>query len=180
MRPTVLALTCLILFAGCDKSQDQPTIIMLPTSPTPTSSSCATCPTQTCATCPIQTTPITQNPVTPTLPTTPIGSTQPRLPDIANFGADSILIAVGNVTFLRWEVLDLTGNTTCRIDPMVGNVSVTGTILISPRITTTYMLTCRNLIGTVQRAFTVFVRDSASSLGAARLYDPVTHTAKGF
>jgi len=57
---------------------------------------------------------------------------------------------------------------------------VTGALLIAPQVTTTYNLTCRNLIGTVQRSFTVFVRDTAASLGAAYLYDPATKTARGF
>lgn len=120
------------------------TIVTLPTAPTtvpvttPVTTPTPTCPTATCG-------------GTGTTPTVPIG----RTPEILNFTADNPRVHDGGATILRWEISDPTA--IVRIDPGVGSVGTVGFLLVSPTRTTTYTITARNSIATVQRTLTVVV-----------------------
>jgi hypothetical protein len=60
---------------------------------------------------------------------------------ITFFSADNANIFIGQSTTIRW---DAQASTTCRIDFSIGNVPTTGFLVVSPIITTTYILTCSN------------------------------------
>jgi len=139
----------LALLAGCESSTTNTisTTIANPFAPTPTTA--ATCPTGTCGTC------ATGTCGTPTLPG--ILNPQQRIPEIAIFASDSYRIGRwdGVGTFLRWDVSDNLANV--RIDPYPGNVPAVGSVVVFPGVTTTYTLTARNNVGTVQRQLTILV-----------------------
>jgi len=134
----------LLLTLGCES----------PTSPT-TVTTIVTLP-QAPATTPV----VTPTPTTPgtTCPTATCGGTTPqipRMPEILSFGADNFRIHKGASALLRWEIGDPSANV--RIDPGVGSVGAVGFVLVFPTQTTTYTLTARNALGTVQRTITVVV-----------------------
>jgi len=96
----------------------------------------------------------TNNPNTPTvvvLPTpTPIAA-----PLITTFTSDSIQILANRVTALRWDVIGQ--QTSCRIDPFVGNVPLTGFVNVFVTVTVTYRIACTNPTGTASRELTIVV-----------------------
>ncbi len=152
---TALSIALLALTLGCERSPASPTSVVTtvnvsnPTTtptPTPGTTSPITCPTCPTTTCP-----------NPALGCTGTGTPSPgtRGPEILSFGADSSRIHWGGTAVLRWEVSD--PSAFVRIDPGVGSVGSVGFVVVSPSATTTYTLTARNNIATVQRQFTVLV-----------------------
>ena len=148
--PRCLPLFLLLGAIGCDPATIVTTNVTLPTSPTPVvTTPAATTPTVTCPTC-------------PTSPCGTVGSTctgggspQQRMPEILSFDADSRRVHKGGATILRWEIGD--PSAVVRIDPGVGSVGAVGFLLVFPQATTTYTLTARNNLGTVQRTLTIVV-----------------------
>jgi len=67
-------------------------------------------------------------------------------PVINSFNADPGIISPGGSATLSWDV---TGCTTVRIDPGIGNVSLNGTRVVLPGKTTKYTLTASNEVGTI-------------------------------
>ena len=157
MKPVVVPVVLLILTLGCERSPASPTtvttIVTSPTSPTPvTTIPVTTQPNPTCPTCPTTCTPTVATPTCPS-PTTPgVGS---RAPEVSFFGAEIARITKGGSAILRWEVSDPSAQV--RLDPGIGSVGAVGFVLVSPPVTTTYTLTARNAIATVQRQFTIVV-----------------------
>lgn len=146
-RAALLALA-LAFLAGCDTG-DTTTVTTTLTSPTPIfpTTSSAPCAAVGCtSTCP-----------NPALGCTGLGGGggSTRAPEVLMFGADSSRISKGAAAVLRWEVGDV--NALVRIDPGIGSVGTVGFVLVQPTQTTTYTLTARNTLGTVQRQFTVVV-----------------------
>jgi hypothetical protein len=146
MTRALAALALVALLTGCDTG-DTTTVTTTLTSPTPiyptgTSTPCAAVGCT--ATCP-----------NPALGCTGGGGVGLRAPEIMSFGADNPRITKGGAAVLRWDVSDI--NALVRIDPGIGSVGTVGFVLVSPTQTTTYTLTARNSLGTVQRQFTVIV-----------------------
>jgi hypothetical protein len=76
-------------------------------------------------------------------------------PVITTFTSDSIQILANRVTALRWDVFGQ--QTTCRIDPLIGNVPLTGFVNVFVNVTVTYRLSCTNPSGTANRELTIVV-----------------------
>ena len=72
---------------------------------------------------------------------TPSGSS---LPIVTSFVASPTIIDEGGNSTLTWEV---SGTASVVITPEVGNVGLTGSFLVSPSETTTYLLTATNTAG---------------------------------
>jgi len=148
--PRILPLFLLLGAIGCDPATIVTTNVTLPTAP----SSVVTVPAAT-----------TTNPTCPTCPTTPCTPSATtnctgsgpgaRFPEILSFGADNNRVTKGGAAVLRWEISDPSAQV--RIDPGIGSVGTVGFLLVFPTTTTTYTLTARNNLGTVQRTFTVVV-----------------------
>jgi len=77
------------------------------------------------------------------------------LPVIVSFGADQAIINQGDSALLSWNV---SGATTVSIDPGIGSVALTGSRIISPGGTTTYILTATNSAGSTQASTQIAVR----------------------
>jgi hypothetical protein len=143
MSRLLFPVALLLLTLGCEGPTSPTTvttIVTLPTAP---------------ATTPVVTSPTSP---TPTCPTATCGGTTPqvpRMPEILSFGADNFRVHKGGTALLRWEISD--PSAVVRIDPGVGNVGAVGFVLVFPTSTTTYTLTARNSLGTVQRTITVVV-----------------------
>lgn len=84
--------------------------------------------------------------------------TSPDYPIIRSFTSDSSRIGVTQTTTLRWEVLG--NDVNVRIDPLVGNVSQTGSHIFVPLSvgTVVFTLTASNNSGDTQRVLTVVVQ----------------------
>ena len=67
-------------------------------------------------------------------------------PFLNSFEATPASISRGESSTLRWDVSDATNVT---ISPMIGDVSLTGTMAVSPASTTQYTLTASNKIGVI-------------------------------
>jgi len=148
-----LPLTALIFLVGCDPQTIVTTTVTAPTPITfPTATPTATGSCAPTATCP--------NPCAPGVTCTGGGGgiggdPSSRLPEIFSFDADTRRISKGAAAVLRWEIGDQ--RATVRIDPNIGSVSPVGFLLVFPVTTTTYTLTARNNLGTVQRQLTIVV-----------------------
>jgi hypothetical protein len=156
MRSRILVPIAVVLAAAaCERSPSSPTtvttIVTLPTAPTTVPTTSAPTPTPSCPTCPTTCTPTATAPCPGTTTPTP-GA---RTPEVLSFGADTARVAHGAATVLRWEVSDPAA--LVRIDPGIGSVGTVGFVVVWPDKTTTYTLTARNAIGTVQRQFTILV-----------------------
>jgi len=143
--PRCVPLLLLVGAIGCDPATIVTTNVTLPTSPSPV------------VTVPATTTPVTTTPCS----TTPnCSSTNPqvpnnRSPEILSFDADSRRVSKGAAAILRWEISD--PSALVRIDPGIGSVGAVGFLLVFPTGTTTYTLTARNSVATVQRTLTISV-----------------------
>lgn len=67
-------------------------------------------------------------------------------PIIHFFEADSTTISEGDSVTLSWEVTEATS---VNIDPDIGLVDLSGSLLVSPVTTTTYVLTATNSCGQI-------------------------------
>ena len=76
------------------------------------------------------------------------------VPVITTFGADAGYIQPGQKSTLSWSVDNAD---TVTITPSIGVVAASGSYTVSPRYTTTYMLTAKNSLGTVGASTTVTV-----------------------
>jgi len=76
------------------------------------------------------------------------------VPVITTFGADAGYIQPGQKSTLSWSVDNAD---TVTIMPSIGVVAASGSYTVSPRYTTTYMLTAKNSLGTVGASTTVTV-----------------------
>lgn len=90
-------------------------------------------------------------------------------PDIKLFTAEPPVISEGNVSTLTWNV---SGAKTVSIEPGIGNVAASGSRVISPTKTTTYMLIASNDAGAVSTTVQVVVI-SATQLRRVELYSIV-------
>jgi hypothetical protein len=103
------------------------------------------------ASCDLRLNPNSQAPTVVVVPTpTPLA-----LPLITTFTSDSIQIKANSVTAVRWDVLG--AQTTCRIDPFIGNVPLTGFVNVFVTTSVTYRLSCSNPTGTANRELTIVV-----------------------
>lgn len=91
------------------------------------------------------------------------GSQTVGLPVIVTFSASPMEIAVGESATLSWNV---TGATDISIDQGIGEVSVNGSMEVSPATSTVYTLTAAGAAGSVSRTVAVNV---AGNAGAARI-----------
>lgn len=147
MHKLLIPVAVLLVTLGCESPTSPTTVTTIVTLPTaPTTVPVVTAPGTTTPTCPTATCGGTGT--TPTLP----GA---RTPEILNFTADNPRVHDGGATILRWEISDPTA--IVRIDPGVGSVGSVGFLLVAPTRTTTYTITARNSIATVQRTLTVVV-----------------------
>jgi hypothetical protein len=94
------------------------------------------------------------NPNDPTVVVVPT-PTPMAAPLITTFTSDSVQILPNRVTALRWDVLGQ--QTSCRVDPSVGNVPLAGFVNVFVSATVTYRLSCTNPTGTVTRELTIVV-----------------------
>jgi len=94
------------------------------------------------------------NPQAPSVVVVPTPTPMPA-PLITTFTSDSIQILANRVTALRWDVLGL--QTSCRIDPAIGNVPLTGFVNVFVTVTVSYRLSCTNPSGTATRELTIVV-----------------------
>ena len=67
-------------------------------------------------------------------------------PIIHFFTADTFTITEGDSITLNWEVTEATAVT---IEPNIGLIDLSGSLLVSPVITTTYILTATNSCGQI-------------------------------
>lgn len=81
-------------------------------------------------------------------------------PKISLFEATPSVINQGEVSYLRWSVTDAKSIV---IDDGIGNVSLTGTLPVTPASTTFYTLTARNAVGEVTARTQVVVNPSSTS-----------------
>jgi hypothetical protein len=147
--PRCVPLFLLLGAIGCDPATIVTTNVTLPTSPSPvvttpvttTNPTCPTCPTSPCVTA-------TCSGSNPQVPNN-------RSPEILSFDADSRRVSKGAAAILRWEISD--PSALVRIDPGIGSVGAVGFLLVFPTGTTTYTLTARNSVATVQRTLTISV-----------------------
>jgi len=79
---------------------------------------------------------------------------QPKRPTIVSFTADSSKLRLGQTTALRWTVV---GASEVRIDPGIGLVSTTGTVVVRPLGGTAYTLTATGPGGTSTGALPISV-----------------------
>jgi len=76
------------------------------------------------------------------------------VPIINSFSADPSAITAGESSTLKWSTTDATS---VNIDNSIGNVALTGTILVTPVTTITYTLAATNAAGSVTATKTVTV-----------------------
>ncbi len=76
------------------------------------------------------------------------------IPTIHSFTSDYTLISPGGSTHLSWEVSNAD---TVTIEPVLGEVSISGSAYVSPSTTTTYTLTASNAFGDNTAEITVMV-----------------------
>jgi hypothetical protein len=88
------------------------------------------------------------------------GTTTATPPAIISFYADRLVITPGQYVNLSWEVSNATGVT---ITP-IGQVNTQDTIKLQPTVTTTYVLTATNPIGTATAGITVAVQASVPTV----------------
>jgi len=72
-------------------------------------------------------------------------SPRPTVPTIVQFAPDAATIGAGNGTTLRWNVTNAVGNVNVSLSS-VGPVAATGSIWVTPGITTAYTLTATNTL----------------------------------
>jgi len=83
-------------------------------------------------------------------------------PVITSFSANPGSILKGKSSTLSWGVA---GKATVSIEPEIGNVGLNGTMVISPTMTTQYILTATNEVGTVTaKAEVVIVSDDLHTI----------------
>jgi hypothetical protein len=75
-------------------------------------------------------------------------------PEVVSFSLSSPMITQGQMSTLRWDV---DGATSVSIDRGVGDVSSSGTQVVSPTTSTTYTLTATNEYGSVDESITLTV-----------------------
>lgn len=73
-------------------------------------------------------------------------------PEITGFATDSISIPVGGSATLSWS----SRLGTARLEP-AGDVAPSGSVVVTPAVTTTYSLTVTNAFGEVRRVVTIYV-----------------------
>ncbi len=96
--------------------------------------------------------------VTPALPMIAVPAT--NVPVITSFIANPTAITVGQPSTLQWNI---TGAGSVSIYPGIGAVSYTGTQVVYPTVSTTYILTTTNSYGSVTASATVTVISGAYS-----------------
>ena len=79
------------------------------------------------------------------------------LPEIIYFTGPTNTIYSDDDAHITWNVEKAQ---TVRIDPAPGSVNTSGSIYLSPDVTTTYTLTATNFVGTLTRQITVNVREA--------------------
>ncbi len=82
--------------------------------------------------------------VSPSPPATP--STPPSPPVIDSFAVEPSIVVAGEQATLTWQV---SGATSVSIEPDIGKVGFSGSVILSPVSTTTYTLTASNEAGDV-------------------------------
>lgn len=87
-------------------------------------------------------------------------------PTIKSFIAEPSVISEGKPSTLKWDV---SGAKVVSIQPEIGNVSVSGSRVVTPEKTTTYMLMASNDVGTVSATVKVVVA-STTMLRRIELY----------
>ena len=86
---------------------------------------------------------------------TTIMVTQAELPWITSFTTNTSTIDAGGSSTLQWST---TGATSVSINQNIGSVSLSGTQIVNPTVTTTYTLTAINSFGSVTSTVVVTVR----------------------
>ncbi len=86
-----------------------------------------------------------------------------RLPVIDTFTASPTRIAQGGISTLTWTT---TNATSASIDPITEEIGVSGSIDVSPSVTTAYTLNALNSYGLTTAVFTVVVGDDAPVINA--------------
>jgi hypothetical protein len=89
----------------------------------------------------------------PATTTPPVTSSQP--PVILAFAADTTSIDPGGSVNLSWQV---SGASAISITPDPGSVQASGSAVLRPQNSTTYLLTAENSAGSVNRSLTISVR----------------------
>lgn len=82
------------------------------------------------------------------------GGVTPASPTVSSFAANPASITEGNNSTLSWTVTDAT---TVSINQGIGTVEPSGSIAVSPTVTTTYILTATNSAGSTTANVTITV-----------------------
>jgi hypothetical protein len=87
----------------------------------------------------------------------PLGAAKPV---VNSFDASPGSISPGGSSTLSWNV---SGCTSVTINPAIGNVALSGTRVVMPTKTTTYILTATNVVGTVTATTQVLIAEALPS-----------------